>query len=449
MKFTHLLIFFTLITFQLKAQDSFVITPGTEFTVTGAAPITVSNLNFVNNGTFNAGNSSFNMTGTSLTTISGTGNTVFHDLRISNTGGVNLNRAVVVNNQLDMAGVLNVKNNTINLGNTAVIINENETNRIIDDVANTGNVFTTRVFAAPLINVNPGTIGVEIVSSTALGSTTIRRYAAAYVKNGSSVGLIRRYYDIAPTNNTALNASVKFYYFDAELNGVDETSAILWKSSNNGLSWIGIVPDTRNITTNYLQKNNVPDFSIWTIGSVESTLPVIISSFNNACKENGANLLWSTTTEINSDKFIIEKSLNGTASWQSIGVILANGAASNYNFTDKEAGLAYYRLKQVDKNGEFTYSKILKSDCEIKSFTIMLYPNPTMGYTELEFTAENASKANLQILDMNGKLIKTIQTEVQKGANKIKVNLLGLASGNYTIKINVSNLIISKPFIKY
>jgi hypothetical protein len=436
------------LTLSTKAQNSFVITGGADVTVVGNTPITLQNMNFVNNGTFNAGGGSLVMTGNTPTTISGTGNISFFNLVINNTGGVTLGKNIAVGNQLDMSGMMNVKNFSIAMSPAATIINESETARITDDAGNSGNVTTVRNFAAPLANVHPANIGVEFVSTPALGNTTISRIAAAYVVNGSSSGIIRRYYDIQPANNTALNASVRFYYFDAELNGVLENTAVLWKSTNNGVSWTQIAPDARNTAANWVQKNNVNDFSLWTIGNNNSALPIILSSFNTTCKSNGANLLWTSVSEQNSDKFILEKSKDAI-NWTEIGVVNAKGNPSDYNFTDREAGVAYYRLKQVDKDGTYTYSKVLRSDCEIKSVTIVLYPNPATEYTELTFTSDKQYNTNVQVFAANGQVVQNIQASVQKGFNKIRINLAGFANGSYIIKINDQQLSVSKSFIKH
>lgn len=433
--------------FQLGAQSNFVITPGAEVTISGNLPIYLNNMGFVNNGTFAAGSGSIVFTGNSLSTISGSNSIKFFNLTVNNSGGVQLGRNIGVDNQLDMSGMMNVKNNSINLGTNASIINESNSSRITDDATNTGNATTVRNFAAPLASINPANIGVEFVNAPALGNTTITRYAVAFVLNGSSSGLIQRYYNIQPTNNTALNASVRFYYFDAELNGVVENTSVLWKSSNNGVSWTQIAPDSRNTTANWVQKNNVNDFSLWTIGNNNSALPVILSSFNTYCKENGANLLWKTEFEQNSDLFIIEKSKDAL-NWKQIGTLNAAGQSADYNFTDNEAGIAYYRLKQVDKNGTFTYSKILRSDCEIKSITLMLYPNPATEYTELVFNSTESFSTMVQVFGTNGQVVKTIQTGVQKGLNKIRINLVGLSNGTYVVKINDDKLNFVKTFVK-
>jgi Secretion system C-terminal sorting domain len=436
-------------TMSLSAQNSFFIQPGAEVTLTGNAAITLQNMNFINNGTFTAGNGTVNMTGNTQSTIDGTNAINLYNLIVGNSGGVNLDRNIGVSNQLQMVtGLLNVKNFNVDMGANGAIITESETTRVTDDAGNTGNATTTRNLSLPLVNVNPGNLGVEFVSSPALGNTNITRFGAAFVFNGNSTGLIRRYYNIQPANNTALNATARFYYLDAELNGVNESAAVLWKSINNGASWTQIIPDTRNTTLNYLEKTGINDFSLWTIGNNNSALPIILSSFNTACKNNGADLVWATQFEQNTSVFEIEKSKDGN-SWTKIGTVNANGVASDYNFTDNEAGQAYYRLKQIDIDGKFTYSKVLSSNCEVKSITLMLYPNPASSFTELRFTSPKENKTVINIYAENGQLVRSIRAAVQQGINTIRINLNGLSNGAYMLKINTDELNVTKQIIKH
>ena len=172
-----------------------------------------------------------------------------------------------------------------------------------------------------------------------------------------------------------------------ELNGVDENAAVLWKSNDNGVSWLQVIPDSRDIVNNYLQKNGVNDFSLWTIGTPSAALPILLSSFNVSCNNSGAQLIWTTAWEQNNDKFIIEKSTDATQ-WKEIAVISARNMPSDYKFSDVEAGNAYYRLKQVDKDGNFTYSKILRSNCAIASIILLMYPNPVTDHTDLVFQSD-------------------------------------------------------------
>lgn len=442
-------LFAVLVANLVTAQNGLIITPGAQLTMSGNATLTLQNANLINNGTFEPGNGSVRMTGTAAGFIGGTTPAAFFHLLIANSGGIQLQNHISIGSQLELGGMLHVNNYGISLGNNASIIAETEEHRLTDSNGHTGHATTTRNFAAPLAGVNPGNLGVEFVQAPVLGNTSITRYASVFLQNGSSTGRIQRYYNIEPTNNSSLNASVRLYYFDAELNGVDETTALLWKSSNNGQSWITIQPDARNTTLNYLQKDGVDDFSLWTIGSanLNSPLPVVFTSFNAECKQEGAHLVWSTAMEQNSDVFIIEKSKDGF-SWNEVGTINAKGEAANYKFNDKEAGTAYYRLKQVDADGTFMYSRIIRSDCEIKKITVLLYPNPASEYTELVFNSAKAFNTTIEVYSNSGQLVKQLQTAVQQGNNKVRINLPGLSNGTYMIRINHEELTVTKTFIK-
>ena len=433
----------------VAAQNGLIIIPDGQLTKSGNATLTLQNADLINNGSFEPGNGSVRMTGTAAGNIGGSNPAAFFNLLIANTAGIQLQNNISIINQLELASMFHANNFGINLGSNASIINEAELHRLTDITGNTGHVTTTRNFAAPLVGNHPGNLGVEFVNAPALGNTIITRYASVFVQNGSSTGRIQRYYNIEPTNNSSLNASVRFYYLDAELNGIDEATALLWKSTNNGQTWTTMQPDARNTTLNYLQKDGVDDFSLWTIGgaNLNSPLPVVFTSFNAECKQEGAHLVWSTAMEQNSDVFIIEKSKDGF-SWNEVGTIDAKGTAADYKFNDKEAGTAYYRLKQVDVDGTFTYSKIIRSDCEIKKITVMLYPNPASEFTELVFNSAKAFNTTIQVFNNNGQLVKQLQTAVQQGNNKVRINLPGLSSGTYMIRINHEELNVTKTFIK-
>jgi hypothetical protein len=269
----------------------------------------------------------------------------------------------------------------------------------------------------------------------------------AFSGGSLAANVIQRYYNVQPANNSSLNASVRFYYFDAELNGVDENASVLWKSNDNGVSWLQVAPDSRDIVKNYLQKDGVNDFSLWTIGSPSAALPILLSSFNVSCNNNGAQLIWTTAWEQNNDKFIVEKSKDAVQ-WEEIAVISARNMPSDYKFSDVEAGNTYYRLKQVDKDGTFTYSKILRSNCAIASITLLIYPNPVTDHTDLVFQSDKNFSGTVQVFSTSGQLVKNIGVQVQRGQNKIRINLPGLMKGTYMLRLNNGETQVEKKFIK-
>lgn len=124
----------------------------------------------------------------------------------------------------------------------------------------------------------------------------------------------------------------------------------------------------------------VPDtYTAYTLAARVSPLPVTLTSFNVFKEGNVAQLTWSTTAESNSDRFDIEQSVNGK-NWNKIGAVTSNGESSvlkNYRFTDHApaTGENLYRLKMIDKDGTFAFSRIrsIKFETNVELTT---YPNP-------------------------------------------------------------------------
>jgi len=431
----------------LFAQSGFVVYPGIHVVKSGSPVLVLNNMNLVNNGTFVSGNGTVQLTGTNAITVNGTNPTSFYNLLAGSSGSVVLGQNITVQNELKMAGTIQVQNHELKLEPNAFISDEKETARLQGAAGNTGHAVITLDMNLPVVNFNPAKIGVEFVSAPALGSTTITRYCTAFTGSGIAGNVIQRYYNVQPANNSSLNASVRFYYFDAELNGANENSAVLWKSNDNGVSWLQVTPDSRDVAQNYLQKNGVNDFSLWTIGSPSAALPILLSSFNVSCNNNGAQLIWETAWEQNNDKFIVEKSTEA-AQWKEIAVISARNMPSDYKFSDAEAGNAYYRLKQVDKDGTFTYSKTLRSSCAIASITLLIYPNPVTDHTDLVFQSDKNFSAMVQVYSTTGQLVKNIAVQAQRGQNKIRINLPGLMKGTYVLRLNNGETQLEKKFIK-
>ena len=429
------------------AQPGFVVYPGIHIVKSGSPVLVLQNMNFVNNGTFTPGNGTVRLTGANSIAVNGNNLTSVYNIHAGSTGGIVLGQDITVQNELKMTGMVQVQNQSIGFAPDAFIIDESESARLHAMAGNTGHATVTLDLNLAVSNFNPAGLGVELVSAPALGNTKITRYCTAFSGGGLPGTVIQRYYNVQPTNNTSLNASVRFYYFDAELNGLDENSAVLWKSIDNGVSWSQVIPDSRDGLNNYLQKDQVNDFSLWTIGSPTGALPILLRTFNVSCDNKGAQLVWTTDWEQNNDRFVVEKSIDAVQ-WKEIAVISARNMAADYKFSDVEAGDAYYRLKQVDKDGQFTYSKILRSNCAIASITLLMYPNPVIDFTELVFQSDRNFTGAVQVVSVGGQLIKIIPAQVQRGQNKIRINLPGLVKGTYMLRLSNGDINLEKKFIK-
>lgn len=189
---------------------------------------------------------------------SGLPNTV-NGLIINNPNGITLDRSLTINRTLTTSmGSLNLNGNTITLGEIGTL-----TESAVNTVRGSGKLVTVRDLNAPNNN-NVGGLGVQITSAANLGSTTIERYhEARTISSGPSV---LRYYNIAPANNSGLNATLRMYYDESELNGNSENNLALYKSADGNSGW-ALQGGSRNPSENYVELSGVNDFSFWTLGT--------------------------------------------------------------------------------------------------------------------------------------------------------------------------------------
>lgn len=173
-------------------------------------------------------------------------------------------------------------------------------------------------------------------------------------------------------------------------------------------------------------------------------LPVELTSFTASVVNNGVRLNWSTATELNNKGFEIEKR-TGSSSWSSIAFINGKGTTSenqNYAYTDKTSNGKYqYRLKQVDFNGNFEYSKAVEVDFFSSSYSLnQNYPNPFNPSTEISFNVPKSGNVILKVYNLIGQEVKTlVNGMVEAGAHSVKFNAAGLNSGLYFYKLETES----------
>jgi hypothetical protein len=450
-KYLHRFLLFTGLTgihTRPQAQNTLSIGAGAQLVCTGPIFLSLTDLHqLTNHGSFSAGTGTVIIKSTTQPTLlGGNGNTSlsFHNLSLDNTAGVQLGQPLLISHQLTfLNGNLDLKGNNIDLADSASLIGESETGRLFDDAATPGHIsITQNLSLSP--NTQPGGLGVEIdITSAAPGSTTLSRYAGPPAGSTIPSGLVQRYYQITPATNTHLGATTRFYYLDAELNGVDPLTAVLWKSTDNGTTWATIPPDARDTTAKYLLKNNIDDFSRWALGAPGNPLPLLFTFFSSTCTEKGTWLQWTTAQQVNTEWFFIEKSTDGV-SFNDVQRILATGTGGTYSYTDNGAGPASYRIKEVDMDEGSVYSPITHSNCEPAGTAPQLYPNPAPGYTYMVFTASEGYHSAISVYDETGKMVRNIPVTATAGPNSIRIDLSGLASGVYLISMRTKDSNINR-----
>ena len=411
---------------DLKIIASATLTVSGSITIDGT---TTNNGSMVNNGTMTI-NGTTSFTGSSAQTIPG--NATFSDLSINNSAGVSLNDDITVNGTLTItSGNLNLAGKEIDLGSSGSL---SETGGLIVDNTGGGSIKATRSLNAPSSE-NVAGLGAIITSSANLGSTEVKR--TCDVQTGNSNDGIKRTYEITPTTNSGLNATLRFSYDDSELNGLTESKLHLYRSTDGGATWT-YRGGTVNTTDNYIELPDIDAFSTWTAGDDDNPLPVKLISFNAIAENNTVILKWKTASEINNDYFTVERSSDGK-NWSEIGEIKGHGnsnTVNNYSYLTENTmePVVYFRLKQTDYNGEYEYSKIItianKSGKEIN-----IYPNPFVS----EVVLENVEPGSvIRVKNNLGIILNEIVQE--NNAETLRINFEDdLPTGVYFIYITGNN----------
>jgi hypothetical protein len=440
---------FLFLVIYTTASGQLVITPGAELTVSGTAQLTLNNSDLVNNGNFTAGNGKVSFTGNAISNISGSQTIQFHELEINKTSDrdVLLQRSIKVLQQVRFnLGYLNLNGFDIDLGSTGVLTNENEVGRITG--INGGQVVLTTTLNAPL-SVNPGNLGAIITSMQNLGAVIVRRGHRSQQNTFGSGSSILRYYDILPANNTGLNATFRFNYFSAELNGLSEPSLVFWRSANNN-SWTNEGITDRNINDNFAEKTTISSFSRWTLSSPGNALPVQFILFNVKCEGSKVLLSWKTAQEQNSSHFTVEKKTT-ISDWTATGTIPAAGNSINersYSFTDNTVTTgSYYRIAQFDIDGRVQYSSIIPLSCDGQD-GLKVWPNPFTDVLFVNIVSGSRSPVSIRVYDIKGALVSAKQVNILPGSNQFSIDLKALSNGAYQLVIQWNDGQVTRAIIK-
>lgn len=166
-------------------------------------------------------------------------------------------------------------------------------------------------------------------------------------------------------------------------------------------------------------------------------LPLTLTSFNGALNNSSVQLNWSSAQEENLDKYIVEKSTDAV-NWQTMTTVKAAGNSTNtreYNVTDPNAApVNYYRLKQLDINGNFTYSPIIRIRANSDKTGIKLYPNPAINSATLTINSDNKQAAHIKLYNQAGIQLQHLQRPLIAGTNNITIpGINTLPAGAYMI----------------
>jgi len=225
----------------------------------------------------------------------------------------------------------------------------------------------------------------------------------------------------------------------------------------------GTAPSSVSVTTNASAVSRTISFSekLFTHGSEDpaSPLPVEFLSFDVTAKDQLVELIWKTATEINNELFEVQRSEDAKI-WKVIGTVDGAGNStevSTYEYTDENpiVGTSYYRLRQIDFDGRYDYSKIRSVEVEAYSalntsvVDINIFPNPSSGSFTLNVSGLPPQKMVVaKLLDVYGKVHEVASVTSNELSKGLKLNRGdNLPAGLYFINIRQENISLQRKLI--
>lgn len=219
-------------------------------------------------------------------------------------------------------------------------------------------------------------------------------------QNGTDINLL--------SGLTTTGTYIVEIYFDADVNPNGGGSSFKIFRSNNG----------DNYKANF---------------DVATSLPVELTNFFIVSSRNSTSLTWSTATELNNSHFDLQRSAD-SRNWETIGTVQGHGTTlepQEYSYTDRQPlpGMNYYRLKQVDYDGGFEYSKTVSVDFKDTGRPGAVWPNPVGNELFLTLPPDADGPFTATIFDMNGKVWQ------QAAVSGTALAVGGLPAGMYFVKM--------------
>jgi len=400
---------------------------------------------------------------------------VFGKLIMDNTAGFTMNTAITVNNTLSLnngALALNANTLTINNGATAAIavtsgyiISENTSNlgKIQWNMGSTtgSHIFpfgTSGGLYIPMtFNLAAGTIGNVTISTYPTNAANLPLPSTPDVVTqignfqNNSANTVDRFWQIDKTGASG-TATLTFTATPAEVGSITGLIAEHW----NKVTGKWDLPSSGQTNTAYSATiPGVTNFSPWTMSGNGHPLPIQLLNFDAVLNtDKKVDLNWNTATETNNDYFTIERSGDGN-NFQELEIIKGAGNSSktlHYATVDPKPlkGLSYYRLKQTDFDGNFTYSNIDPIN-NMDNNSIVIFPNPVIasGNVTMRINTTEAKSVMITITDELGRLMNSKIVSIGSGDTDITIvdQSVSLTGGIYFVTCRDNQNIFTQKLI--
>jgi hypothetical protein len=299
------------------------------------------------------------------------------------------------------------------------------------------------------------------IALTYVDSTGRAVFNPPYTESGTSGSMlvnVRYGAKWVVTSDSIFASSIAMRIQGSGIPGINDYTKLTMSLANNAApgafaSPTGSIvnPQANRVLLNSGDINNA--FYIASDSSI-NPLPVSLIAFTAVYGDGGVNLNWRTASEINNNHFEIERSMNGSA-WEAIGSVSGhdNSQVENtYTYFDGltgivPAGAIYYRLKQVDNNSEYEYSRISVATITNVPVAIAMYPNPTNDIVNITWTSNSSENTDLRVIDITGRELYKENITGQGLMNK-QLDLSSYKNGAYMVQLVTNEKSTSKVIYK-
>ncbi|MEO1518670.1 MAG: T9SS type A sorting domain-containing protein [Bacteroidota bacterium] len=180
-------------------------------------------------------------------------------------------------------------------------------------------------------------------------------------------------------------------------------------------------------------------FSGFALTLAQTSLPVEWLSFDATAHADHHLLQWQTASELNNAGFEVERSMEG-GEFEKIGFVAAKGGIETaYDFVDGDVvqtGRYYYRLRQVDLNGQASYSEVVTLLRQSKEVQWSVFPNPSQQFVNLRYQSPHQGQVEVDLLDQNGRLLHQLSSgRTDQLQESYDLKSLGLSAGIYFVRL--------------
>ncbi len=445
----------------VKVIGDININTGSTFTVTGTGIELQGNLNCNGTYTNNFTTSKLLLSGNKVQSINGSGNISTNNFEFNKIGG-----NITLNNNVNVYGNLKLLSGIAYTNSSAkIIIQDNATTsnasdisyingpvqKIGDDaftfpVGKSGNYQPVSMnaginnlpgdaFTAEYFNINPQTI---YGNNLATGIDSISQ--CEYWTMSLDMGLSQKNVTLSWDGNSCAITSLSNLR-------VARFNSTLWEDEGNLFTTGGTSAGT-------MSSNPVSGYGPFSIAyiHVTNTLPITLLSFSAIYNGKEVKLSWVTSSEINNDYFTIERSRDGKT-FEPILTQPGSGNSDRLQYYGAEdlnpySNISYYRLKQTNYDGKFTYSDVIPIRIKIDEARIIsIQPSKSNAMISFDVNFPKATEGIIKIIDMNGKLGYGSKFTSGPQQKHFTIDSNRMASGVYFLQVIFDDTVVEKKFV--